>query len=140
MAGTQPTVQSSSTTAMISGLAAATGGLARRLAQVLAGLLDALTALLTMAVTPKTQDQHNADVTKLKDQIIQAKADLAAEEARMAEERAGFRFPITTDPGAELPAYVGSERVKRSSEEEVLVSSAAGLRRNESLQYARSRA
>ena len=34
------------------------------------------------------RDQHNADVTKLKDQIAQARADLAAEEARMDEERA----------------------------------------------------
>ena len=56
MAGTQPIVQSSSTTAMISGLAAAVGGPARRPAQVLAGLLDTLTTLLTMAVTPETQD------------------------------------------------------------------------------------
>ena len=75
---------------MISGLTVAAGGPARRPAQVLAGLLDALTTLLTMAVTPKTQDQHNADITKLKDQITQAKADLAVEEARMTEERAAL--------------------------------------------------
>ena len=55
MAGTQPTVQSSSTAAMISGSAAAAGGLAHRPAQVLAGLLDALTALLTTKVAPETQ-------------------------------------------------------------------------------------
>ena len=90
MAGTQPTVQSSSTAAMVSGSAAAAGGLAHRPAQVLAGLLDALTALLTTAVTSETQDQHNADVIKLKDQITLAKADLAAEETRMAKERAAL--------------------------------------------------
>ena len=43
-----------------------------------------------MAVTPETHDQHNAEVTKLKDQITQAKEDLAAEEVRMAEERAAL--------------------------------------------------
>ena len=56
MAGTQPTVQSSSTAAMISGSAAGAGGPARRPAQVLSGLLDALTTLLTTAVTPEIQD------------------------------------------------------------------------------------
>ena len=59
-----------------------------RLAQVLASLLDDWTALLTTAVTPETQVKHNADIAKLKDQIVQAKAHLAAEEARMDEERA----------------------------------------------------
>ena len=34
------------------------------------------------------QDQHNADIASLKDQITQSKADLAAEEIRMTEERA----------------------------------------------------
>ena len=43
-----------------------------------------------MAVTPATQDRHNADITRLKDQITQAKEDLAAEETRMAEERASL--------------------------------------------------
>ena len=75
---------------MISGLAAEAGGLARRLTQVLSGLLDALTTLLTTAVTPETQDQHNAEVTKLRDQITQAKEDLAVEEARMTEEQAAL--------------------------------------------------
>ena len=46
--------------------------------------------MLTTAVTPETQDQHNAEVTKLKDQITLAKADLAVEEARMTEERAAL--------------------------------------------------
>lgn len=55
MAGTQPIVQSSSTAAMVSGSVAAAGGPAHRPAQVLAGILDALTSLLTTAVTPETQ-------------------------------------------------------------------------------------
>ena len=46
--------------------------------------------MLTTAVTPETQDQHNAEVAKLKDQITQAKEDLAAEDARMAEEWAAL--------------------------------------------------
>ena len=52
--------------------------------------MDAWVALLTMVVTPATQDQHNADVASLKDQITQAKEDLASEETRMAEERAAL--------------------------------------------------
>ena len=35
-------------------------------------------------------DQHNAEIAKVKDQITQAKADLAAWNARMATERAEF--------------------------------------------------
>ena len=49
-------------------------------------LLDAWTTLLTTQVTADTQDQHNAEVAKLQDQITQAKEDLAAEETRMAQE------------------------------------------------------
>ena len=60
----------------------------RRPAQVLSGLMDASATLLTTVVTPETQDQHNANIAKLKDQITQAKEDLAAEDARLAEERA----------------------------------------------------
>ena len=90
MAGTQPVLQSSSTAAMDSGSAAAAGGPVRRLAQVLSSLMDEWATLLTTAVTPVTQDQHNADVVRLKDQIAQAKEDLAAEDARIAEERAAL--------------------------------------------------
>ena len=75
---------------MNSGSAAAAGGPAHRPTQVLSSLMDAWATLLTTAVTPETQDQHNAEVTKLKDQITQAKEDLAAEEARMDEERAAL--------------------------------------------------
>ena len=73
---------------MNTGLAAAAGVPARRSTQVLSGLMDAWATLLTTAVTPKTRDQHNADVAKLKDQIAHAKEDLAADDTRMAEERA----------------------------------------------------
>ena len=90
MVGTQPTLQSSSTAAMNTGSAAAAGAPARRPTQVLSGLMDAWATLLTTAVTTETQDQHNADIAKLKDQITQAKDDLAAEDARMAEERAAL--------------------------------------------------
>ena len=76
--------------AMNTGSAAAAGAPAHRPAQVLSGLMDAWATLLTTAVTPEMQDQHNAEVTKLKDQITQAKEDLAAEEVRMAEERAAL--------------------------------------------------
>ena len=56
-------------------------------AQVLSNLFDALAALLA-EVNPANQDEHNAEVAKVKDQIAQAKADLAAENTRMATERA----------------------------------------------------
>ena len=75
---------------MTSGLAAAAGGPARRLAQVLSGLLDAWATLLTTSVTLEMLDQHNVEVAKLKDQITHAKEDLAAEEVRMAGERAAL--------------------------------------------------
>ena len=75
---------------MISGSAAGAGGPARPPAQVLPGLLDAWTTLLTTTVTPETQDRHNAEITKLRDLITQAKEDLAAEETRMADERAAL--------------------------------------------------
>ena len=88
MAGTQPTLQNSTATA--SGPVAGAGGSARQPAQVLSGLMDAWATLLTKAVTPATQDQHNGDIANLKDQITQAKEDLAAEETRMAEERAAL--------------------------------------------------
>ena len=52
--------------------------------------MDAWVTLLTTAVTPVTQDQHNADIARLKDQITQAKEDLAIEDARMVEERAAL--------------------------------------------------
>ena len=56
-------------------------------AQVLSDLFDALAALLA-EVNPANQDEHNAEIVKVKDQITQAKVDLAAEDTRMVAERA----------------------------------------------------
>ena len=43
---------------------------------------------MSAEVDAAARDQHDAEILKLKDQIAQAKADLAAENARMATERA----------------------------------------------------
>ena len=56
-------------------------------AQVLSDLFDALATLMA-EVNPTNQEEHNAEVAKVKDQIAQAKADLAAENTRMAAEQA----------------------------------------------------
>ena len=39
---------------------------------------------------PANQEVHNAEIAKVKEQITQAKADLAAENARMTTERAAL--------------------------------------------------
>ena len=39
---------------------------------------------------PADQDVHNAEIAKVKEQITQAKADMAAENARMTTERAAL--------------------------------------------------
>ena len=44
--------------------------------------------LLAEEVDAANRDQHNAEIAKVKDQITQAKADLAGENTRMATERA----------------------------------------------------
>ena len=44
--------------------------------------------LLAAEVDAANRDQHNTEIAKVMDQITQAKADLAAENARMATERA----------------------------------------------------
>ena len=56
----------------------------------MSGLLDALATLLTTEVNPDNRDEHNAEVTKLWDQITQAKEDLAAEETKMDDDRAAL--------------------------------------------------
>ena len=58
-------------------------------AQVLSDLFDAL-AMLMAEVNPADQDQHNAAVAKLRDEIAQAKEELNGENVRMAEERAAL--------------------------------------------------
>ena len=55
--------------------------------QVLMDLTDKMTALLTAAVNPVDQAQHDAEVEQLKLDIVQAKEDLAAEDVRMTAER-----------------------------------------------------
>ena len=52
--------------------------------------MDAWETLLTATVTLDMQNQHNAEVARLKEQITQAKADLVAEDNRMAEEQAAL--------------------------------------------------
>ena len=94
MAGMQPVQNSSTTAAMIFGSATAmtagARGSVRLPAQVLSELLEALTTLLTVEVTPLNQAQHNVDMAKLHDEIDQAKEDLNAENTRMAMERAAL--------------------------------------------------
>ena len=58
-------------------------------AQVLSELFDALVVLMAEA-NPADQGIHNAEIAKVKEQITQAKADLAAEDTRMATERAAL--------------------------------------------------
>ena len=91
MAGTQAALHSSTAAATTSGSAAAiaagAGSSARPPAQVLSDLFDALAALMAEA-NLADQGVHNAEIAKVKEQITQAKADLAAEDTRMAAKRA----------------------------------------------------
>ena len=93
MAGTQAVNHSSTAAAMLSGSAAAaaagSGGLMRPPVQVLSELFDALAALMAED-NPADQEAHNAEIAKVREQIVQAKADLAAEKDRMAAERAAL--------------------------------------------------
>ena len=57
--------------------------------QVLSELFDALAVLMAEVNLPD-QDVHNMKIAKVKEQITQAKADLAAEDTRMAAERAAL--------------------------------------------------
>ena len=90
MTGTQAALHSSTAAATISGSAAATaagaGGPVRPSAQVLSELFVAL-AVLMAEVNPPDLDAHNMEIAKIKEQITQAKTDLAAEDTRMAAER-----------------------------------------------------
>ena len=93
MAGTQAALHSSTAAPITSGSAAVTaagaGSSARPPAQVLSELFDAL-ALLMAEANPADRDVHNTEIPKIKEQITQAKADLAAEDTRMATERAAL--------------------------------------------------
>src|SRR3954463_4583479 len=90
MAGTQAAPHSSATAAIVSGsTAAGAEDSVRPPAQVLSDLFDAL-AVLMAEVNPTDRDIHDAEIAKVREQIQQAKADLAAEETRMAAERAAL--------------------------------------------------
>ena len=58
-------------------------------AQVLSELFDALDVLMAEVNLPD-QDVHNTEIARVKEQITQAKADLVAEDTRMAAERAAL--------------------------------------------------
>ena len=91
MAGTQPIQNSTIATAITYGSAAAgAGGPVRPPAQVLIDLMDKLTALLTATVIPANKDEHDAEVARVREEMVQAKENLAAEEVRMAAERAAL--------------------------------------------------
>src|SRR4051812_7458057 len=90
MAGTHAAPHSSATAAIVSGsTVAGAGGSMRPPAQVLSDLFDALAVLMAEA-NPTDRDAHNTEIAKVREQIQQAKADLAAEETRMAAERAAL--------------------------------------------------
>src|SRR4051812_44632230 len=89
MAGTQPDQNSTASAAITSGLGAAgAGGPVRSPAQVLMDLMDKLTTLLTATVVPANQSEHEAEVARVREEIAQAKETLAAEDTRLATERA----------------------------------------------------
>ena len=52
------------------------------------GLMDRMTTLLTAVVEPVDKAQHDAEVARLRGEVAQAKENLAAEDVRMAIERA----------------------------------------------------
>ena len=91
MAGTQAGQNSTAAAAITSRSAeAGTGGPARPPAQVLMDLMDKLTALLTATVIPADKDEHDVAVAQVREEIAQAKEALAAEDTRLAMERAAL--------------------------------------------------
>ena len=91
MAGTQDGHNSSAATPAATGSAAAgSGDPARPPAQVLMDLMDKLTTLLTVVVEPADKAQHDAEVARVREEMVQAKENLATEETRMAAERAAL--------------------------------------------------
>ena len=59
-------------------------------AQVLIDLMDKLTALLTAMVIPANKHEHDTEVAWVREEIARAKETLAAEDTRLATERAVF--------------------------------------------------
>ena len=91
MAGTHPSSNSIAAAAVTSGLGAAgAGGPMRPLTQVLIDLMDKLTALLTATVIPADNDEHDAEMAWVREEISQAKEALAAEDTRLAIEQAAL--------------------------------------------------
>ena len=91
MAGMQPGQNSTAAAAAATGSAAAgSGDPARPPAQILMDLMDKLTTLLTAVVEPADKTQHDAEVARVREEMVQAKENLAAEEVRMAAERAAL--------------------------------------------------
>ena len=91
MAGTQPGSNSMAAAAVMSGLGAAgAGGPVRPPAQVMIDLMDKLTTLLTATVIPADKDEHDAEVARVCEEIARAKEALAAEDTRLATERAAL--------------------------------------------------
>ena len=62
----------------------------RPAAQGLIDLMDKLTALLTAMVIPANKDEHDAEVTRVREGIARAKETLAAEDTRLAMDRAAL--------------------------------------------------
>ena len=56
--------------------------------QVLIDLMDKLMALLTATVIPANKDEHDTEVARVLEEIAQAKEAFAAEDTRLATERA----------------------------------------------------
>ena len=91
MAGTQPDQYSTTAAVITSGSGAAgAGGPVRPPAQVLIDLMDKLTALLTATVIPANKDEHDAEVARVREEIAEAKEAFAAEDTRLATERAAL--------------------------------------------------
>ena len=91
MDGTQPNQNSTAVATITSGTGSAgAGGPVRPPAQVLIDLIDKLTALLTAMVIPANKDEHDAEVARVREEIAQAKEALAAEDTRLATERAAL--------------------------------------------------
>ena len=74
-------------------------------------LMDELTTLLTAVVEPADKFQHDAEVARVREEMVQAKENLAAEEVRMAAERAALDARAQ-QLQAETFRLGGSERVK----------------------------
>ena len=59
-------------------------------AHILMDLMDKLTTLLTGMVEPADKAQHDTEVARVHEEMVQAKENLAVEEVRMAAERAAL--------------------------------------------------